>query len=67
MAIKAGDIDTARWYLERKARDEFGKSPEIAAIGFDLGKLLEEVEKREARDITELQQPLRVEEPPIQE
>ncbi len=25
LAIKNGDIDTSKWYLERKLREEFGK------------------------------------------
>jgi len=50
-AIKDKDLETARWYLERKAREEFSKSPEIANVSMDLGKLLEEVERREAREM----------------
>ena len=49
--IRKKDIAVSQWYLERKARDEFAKTPEIAAISVDLSSLLEEVEKREAREM----------------
>ena len=50
-AIRERDIAVSQWYLERKAREEFAKTPEIAAVSLDLSKLLEEVERREAKEM----------------
>ena len=41
-ALEKGDVKVALWYLERKARDEFGNTIKINTpvdIGYELGKL----------------------------
>ena len=51
-SIKDGNIDSSRWYLERKAREEFGNKAEIginASVGYgldDTEKAVETIIKR---------------------
>ena len=44
---KLNDIDTARWYLERKAKDEFAARGEITGAGGEdlIPRLLDKIEK----------------------
>ena len=47
-AIDAGDVETSKWYLERKAKDEFGKDNK------DLGQINITITSEHAQKILEL-------------
>jgi hypothetical protein len=47
-AIDAGDVETSKWYLERKAKDEFGKDNK------DVGQINITITNEHAQKILEL-------------